>query len=200
MVGFSSPWCIGAIALLEDVGVSCYKVASAMSTDDEMLREMARTGKPVILSTGMMDLSMVDHAVETLLRHTTDDKIIVLHCTSVYTKPRATPGDHGRSLLNLRCIENFHDRYHPIPIGYSANDPGIEPMKVAAALGAVMIEKHVTTFRGLYGSDQASSMEFRELGPPLQVLREMPDVLGNGVKTFYDEEREAARKLRRTPS
>ena len=196
MVGFSSPWCLGAIGLLEDVGVECYKVASAMATDNSMLAEMARTGKPVILSTGMMDMRMVEHAVNVLLRYMQEDRLVILHCTSIYAKPAATPGDHGRSFLNLRCIETFRKRFDPIPIGFSANDPGIEPMKAAAVLGAVMIEKHVTPLRTMYGSDQASSVEFRELAAPLQVLRELPAVLGDGIKVFYEEEQEVAAKLR----
>ncbi len=197
MVGFSSPWSIGAVEVLEDVGVECYKVASPMATDRELVTKMARTGKPIIFSTGMMDMDMVDRSVDHLLEHTSEDKIILLHCTSVYTSPQAKPGDHGRSFLNLRCIETYRKRFDPIVIGFSANDPGVEPMKIAAALGAAMIEKHVTPLRTMYGSDQASSVEFRELEAPLRVLRELPQVLGDGKKVFYDEERPVAEKLRR---
>jgi N-acetylneuraminate synthase len=197
MVGFSSPWCPGAVEVLEEVGVEAYKVASPMATDEEMLTAMARTGKPVILSTGMMDMAMVEAAVETLLRHMREDRLVILHCTSVYGTAPATPGDHGRSMLNLRCIETLKRRFDPIPIGFSANDPGLEPMKMAAALGAVMLEKHVTLLRTMYGSDQASSVEFRELAAPLRVIAEAPDVLGNGQKVFYEAEKEVAKKLRR---
>ncbi|MBP9869437.1 N-acetylneuraminate synthase family protein [Patescibacteria group bacterium] len=197
MVGFSSPWCLGAIEVLEDVGVEVYKVASPMATNSDMLAAMARTGKPVILSTGMMDMPMVEAAVETLVRNGCEDRLIIMHCTSVYGATPAKPGDHGRSMLNLRCIETFKRRFDPIPIGFSANDPGLEPMKMAAALGAVMLEKHVTLLRTMYGSDQASSVEFRELAAPLRVIAEVPDVLGDGVKTFYEAEREVAKKLRR---
>lgn len=197
MVGFSSPWCLGAVEVLEDAGVECYKVASPIATDDDMLRAMASTGKPVILSTGMMDMPMVEHAVEVLLRVMSEERLIIMHCTSVYSKPTPVPGDHGRSLLNLRAIETYRTRFDPIPIGFSANDPGVEPMKIAAALGAVILEKHVTESRIMYGSDQPSSVEFRELEAPLRVLREMPAVLGDGIKRFYDEEREVAKKLRK---
>jgi N-acetylneuraminate synthase len=197
MVGFSSPWCLGAVEVLEDIGVECYKVASPVATDSDMLKAMAQTGKPVILSTGMMDMPMVEAAVEVLLKHMKEDRLIVLHCTSVYGAAPAKPGDHGRSMLNLKCIETFKRRFDPIPIGFSANDPGIEPMKMAAALGAVMIEKHVSLLKSMYGSDQSSSVEFRELVAPLRVLAEIPDVLGDGEKVFYDAEREVAKKLRR---
>jgi N-acetylneuraminate synthase len=197
MVGFSSPWCMGAIDVLEEAGVEVYKVASPIATNDDMLIKMAKTGKPIILSTGMMDMGMVDHAVETLLKHMRKEDLIILHCTSVYGATPATPGDHGRSMLNLRCIQTYKERFDPIPIGFSANDPGIEPMKTAAALGAVLLEKHVTLLRTMYGSDQSSSVEFCELADPLRVISEIPDVLGNGTKVFYPAEQEVAKKLRR---
>ena len=197
VVPFSAPWCLGAVEVLEEMGVSAYKVGSPDATNDELLAEVARTGKPVVLSTGMMTLPMVEHAVEVLLQHTSDDKLIVLQCTSVYSTPPVTPGDHLISSLNLRCIETFKQRFDPIPIGFSGNDTGIQPAYAAAVLGAVMIEKHVTPWRGLYGSDQASSIEPDDMMRLARMIRELPSVMGDGVKKFYEEEFAVADKLRK---
>ncbi len=196
IVPLSTPWCIGAVGVLEDAGMQAYKIGSPSATDDALLAEVARTGKPIILSTGMMDLSMVDHAVEIVRRHNAESRLILMHCTSVYSAPAVTPGDHYRSLLNLRCIETFRDRYYPILIGWSGNDSGIKPAEYAAVLGAVMLEKHVTLWKGLYGSDQAISINPDEMMLLGRAIREIPGVMGDGVKRFYEEEFPVADKLR----
>ena len=197
VVPFSTPWCLGAVEVLEEAGVPCYKIGSPSAADDELLRAVAETGKPVILSTGMCTMEMVEHAVETLLKYTGDDKLVILHCTSVYEQPSAMAGDHNISLLNLRCIETFRQRFDPIPIGFSGNDTGIQPAYAAAVLGAVMIEKHVTLWRGMYGSDQASSIELDDMMRLARMVRELPAVIGDGVKRFYEAEYPVADKLRK---
>ncbi len=197
---FSSPWCVESVNVLEEVGVPCYKVASACATDDDLLTAIAETGKPVFLSTGMMDLFMVEHAVETLLKRTTEDRIIIMHCSAVYSEPPVTPGEDlsaFTSCLELRCIETLRKRFDPIPIGFSGNETGIQSAYAAAVLGAVAIEKHVTLHRRLYGSDQNSAIEPDEMMRLSRMTRELPFILGTGTKMFHRDEIPTAKKLRK---
>jgi len=193
IVWFASPWDEESVDFLEAFEPVCYKVASASLTDDGLLRHMRSKGRPIILSTGMANLEMIKHAVDVV---GTQD-LVLLHCTSVYPTFQQGDFDRGLSLINLRGIETLKETFPDVPIGFSSHDLGIQPSYAAAVLGSCMIEKHVTLFRGMYGSDQGASIEPDDVRRLVRMVRELPLVMGDGDIRFYDEEKPVAQKLRR---
>ncbi len=188
---FASPWDEESVDFLEQFNAPCHKVASASLTDDGLLTHIRSKGKPVILSTGMSDMSMIDHAVEVLGRN----DLVLLHCTSVY--PKVTLTTNTLSFVNLRVADEFKRRFEPVPIGFSSHFSGIMPVLYAVARGACMVEFHITLDRALWGSDQASSLEPQEFTNLCRLIREFKIAEGDGVKVIYPEEVEAMKKLRR---
>ncbi|MBU0750267.1 N-acetylneuraminate synthase family protein [Patescibacteria group bacterium] len=190
---FASPWDELSVDFLEQFNPPCHKVASASLTDSGLLNHLRKTGRPIILSTGMSDVDMIAQAVG----HLDPSNLVILHCTSVYPTFRSGQNDRGLSMINLRGMKTLQDMYPGIPIGFSSHDLGIKPAYASAVLGAVMIEKHLTLFRGMFGSDQASSIEADDMARLVRAVEELPLVMGDGDIKFYDEERPVAKKLRR---
>ena len=152
MSWFASPWDEGSVDFLEQFAVPVYKIASASLTDDNLLRHIRKTGKPVILSTGMSTYAEIDHAVEVLGK----EDLILMHATSTY------PANYDE--LNLRAIPTMAERYG-VPVGYSGHETGIPTSVCAAALGACCVERHITMDRASWGSDQAASLEPNGISP-----------------------------------
>jgi N-acetylneuraminate synthase len=153
LVPFSSPFDRTAVELLEDLEVPVYKVASLEIGDIALLRQVARTGKPVILSSGAATVADVDTAVRTI-RDEGNDQVVVLACTSSYP---ASPTES-----NLRSIPVIRDTFDVV-VGLSDHTPGIGAAVAAVALGAAVLEKHVTLSRGDGGVDSDFSLEPAEL-------------------------------------
>ncbi|MDB4992179.1 MAG: N-acetylneuraminate synthase [Parcubacteria group bacterium] len=105
--------------------------------------------------------------------------------------------DRGLSLINLNGIDTLRETFPGVPIGFSSHDLGIQPAYAAAVKGACVLEKHVTLWRGGYGSDQGASIEPGPLADLVRMVRELPIVMGDGEIVFYPEERPVAEKLRR---
>jgi len=181
---FVSPWDEGSVDFMEQFDTPVYKVASASLTDDNLLKHIRKTGKPVIASTGMSTYDEIDHAVAVL---GTDD-LILMHTTSTY------PAKYEQ--LNLRAIPTMAERYH-LPIGYSGHETGIPTSVAAAALGACCVERHITMDRAMWGSDQAASLEPNGIGRLVRDIRLCEQSMGDGVKRVYDEEIPVMKKLRR---
>jgi N-acetylneuraminate synthase len=181
---FASPWDEASVDFLEEFGVPCHKVASASLTDDNLLRHMRATGKPIILSTGMSTLEQVDHAVNVLGRQ----DLVILHATSTY------PASYSE--LNLRVIPIFAERYG-VPVGYSGHETGIASSVAAVAMGACMIERHITLDRAMWGSDQAASLAPNGIVRLVRDIRLVEEALGDGQKRLYDKEIPIMQKLRR---
>jgi N-acetylneuraminate synthase len=182
---FASPWDVPSVAFLEDLNVVAHKVASASVTDLELLRALAATGKPIILSTGMSTLDQIDAAVEVLGA----GPLVILHATSTYPMP---PEE-----ANLRTMETLRARYPGVPVGYSGHEPGLQISLAAATLGAVMIERHVTLDRTMWGSDHAASLEPEGLRHLIRDIRIIEEALGDGVKRVFPGELAPQAKLRR---
>lgn len=153
LVPLSSPFDPSAVALLEELGTQVYKVASAEIVDLPLIREIGRTGKPVIISTGMATLGEIDAAL-TAARAGGAGAVILLVCTAAYP---ATP-DEARLLAIPALREAFG-----VPVGLSDHTRGVGVSVAAVALGAVVIEKHVTLSRADGGVDAAFSLEPAEL-------------------------------------
>jgi N-acetylneuraminate synthase len=181
---YASCWDAGSVDFIERFDPPCHKIASPCLTDDALLGHIKGKGRPIVLSTGMSTLEEIDHAVE-LLRGA---PLLLLHCTSSYPTP-----DHE---LNLDAIPVLGRRYG-VPVGYSGHEIGLLGSMIAASLGAVMIERHVTLDRGMWGSDQAASIEPPELQELVRSLGRIAEVRGDGRKVVYDSERRSLDRLRR---
>ena len=181
---FASCWDENSVDFMEKFDIPCYKIASASLTDDNLLRYTRKTGKPILLSTGMSTMEEIRHAVSIL----GEDDLIILHCTSTYPS--------NAEETNLRVIETFRKEFS-CPIGYSGHERGVTPSVLAAALGACAVERHITTDRTNWGSDQAASLEMAGLYHMVRDIRQTPDLLGDGIKVVYPREIPIIEKLRR---
>lgn len=153
LIGFSTPFDLSAVDFLEDIDVPCYKVASFENVDIPLLRRIAQTKKPVIMSTGMASISELDDAVQTLRKNGCDD-IILLKCTSSY--PSTPENSNVLTIPHMRVLFNCE-------VGLSDHTIGIGASIASVALGATVIEKHFTLSREDGGVDSAFSMEPEEM-------------------------------------
>ncbi len=181
---FASCWDEASVDFMEQFNPPAYKIASASLTDDNLLRHHRATKRPMIVSVGMSTLAQVDHAVEVL---GTKD-LILLHTTSAYPAKIAD--------LNLRMIPVLRERYG-VPVGYSGHEVGLATSYAAVALGAAMVERHITLDRAMWGSDQAASVEPQGLMKLVRDTRAIELSLGDGVKKVSDDEVPIMKKLRR---
>ena len=181
---FASCWDEQAVDFVENFDVPCYKIASASLTDDNLLKYTRSKGKHVLLSTGMSTMEQIRHAVSVL----GEDDLILYHCTSTY------PSNADET--NLRVIETFRKEFS-CPIGYSGHERGVTPSVLAVALGANSVERHITTDRTNWGSDQAASLEMAGLYHLVRDVRQTPVLLGDGEKVVYPRELPIIDKLRR---
>jgi N-acetylneuraminate synthase len=181
---YVSCWDEPSVDLMEQFAPPCYKVASASLTDDNLLRHHRNYGRPIILSTGMSTLAEIDHAFEVL----GSDGLIILHCTSTYPSKVEE--------LNLNAITMLRQRYG-VPVGYSGHEVGLAPSVAAAALGACMIERHITLDRAMWGSDQAASVEWQGFWRLVKDVRAIEKAMGDGIKRVYPSELPIIKKLRR---
>ncbi len=184
IVWFASPWDEASVDFLERFDVPCHKVASASLTDDHLLRHIRATGKPIILSTGMSTMAQIDHAVEVL----GSGQLILLHATSTY------PASYDE--LNLKVIPALAQRFH-VPVGYSGHETGIASSVAAVALGAAMVERHLTLDRAMWGSDQAASLEPNGMQRLVRDIRLVETSMGDGRKRLFEREIPIMTKLRR---
>ncbi|MGC3955868.1 MAG: N-acetylneuraminate synthase family protein [Propionicimonas sp.] len=182
---FASPWDVESVEFLAQFDLPAHKVASASLTDDQLLRALRGTGRTIILSTGMSTPEQIRHAVEVLGSRNT----VLLHATSTYPAPAEE--------LNLRVIDTLMADYPNVPIGYSGHETGLQTTVAAVARGAVMVERHITLDRAMWGSDQAASVEPAGLVRLVRDIRVIEQALGDGVKQVYPGELAAMRKLRR---
>lgn len=182
---FASPWDTPSVDVLESLDVVAHKIASASLTDLELLDYVAQTGKPVILSTGMSTLEEIDRAVDTL----GTGNLVLLHATSTYPMP---PEE-----ANLLTIASLRDRYPGVPIGYSGHERGLQISLAAVALGARVIERHITLDRTMWGSDHAASLEPQGFEHLVRDIRIIETALGDGVKRVFPGELAPKAKLRR---
>lgn len=180
---FASPWDVPSVDFLESFGVPTHKLASASLTDEPLIKALARTGKPLIVSTGMSTIEEIDQAMDLL----SGSPVVLLHTTSTYPCP---PEES-----NLRTIETLRERYN-VPIGYSGHEKGLQVSLGAVAIGAVAVERHITLDRTMWGSDHAASVEPGGLQHLVRDIRVLETAMGDGVKRVFPGEEEPRRRLR----
>ena len=181
---FVSCWDEGSVDFIDQFKLPCYKIASASLTDDALLRHTRAKGKPIMLSTGMSTYEEVDHAVEVLGKN----NLILVHTCSAY------PSNYSE--LNLRVIGEMKKRYG-VPVGYSGHETGIASSVAAVALGACLVERHITLDRAMWGSDQAASLEPSGISRLARDIRLVETSMGDGIKRVEEREVAVMKKLRR---
>lgn len=183
-----TPFDLDMLDSLIELGMPAVKVASGELTNRPALERFGATGLPILLSTGMATLAEVEAALATLRAAGAAD-ITVLHCTSLYPAPPDS--------LNLRAIESLRAALDA-PVGYSDHSEGVHMAVAAAALGATVIEKHLTLDRRLPGPDHAASLEPPEFATMVSQVHEVAVALGDGVKRPAPAEQEIAFAARRS--
>ncbi len=183
---FASPWDVKSVDFLENLDVVAHKVASACNSDRDLLKRINETGKPVLFSTGMSTLEMIEKA----LNYLDHSRLVLLHTVSTY------PAENSK--LNLNWMNILKKNFPNIPIGYSGHEVGIIPSVVAVAkYGACCVERHITLDRAMWGSDQAASLEPAGMKKLVSYIREVPQLHGSDFKVILNEEEAISKKLRR---
>lgn len=166
---FCSPWDIPSVRFLESLGVEAYKVPSACLSDVYLMEEIAKTGKPLVVSSGMHQLDELDIVMHRWYLDWFRGRIALMHCTSSY--PTANRDVH------LGLIAELKSRYH-LPTGYSGHERGVPITVAAVAVGANIIERHFTMDRTLPGPDHAASLEPHGLEELIRHIRAVEEALG----------------------
>lgn len=182
---FASAWDVPSQQFLRQYDLKYNKIASAMLPHNELLEAVAEENRPTFISTGMSSFDDIDVAVEIFKRY--DCPFVLMHTVSEY------PADEA--ILNLQVMHELRERYDA-PVGYSGHEVTMFPSVIAAAMGAVVVERHITLDRAMYGSDQAASLEKRGLELMVGGIRTVALATGNGIKQITETEEVVAKKLR----
>jgi N,N'-diacetyllegionaminate synthase len=188
VIFLSTPFDKESADLLDDLGIAAFKIPSGEITNLPFLRHIALKGRPMIVSTGMAYLGEVETAVRTI-KEIGNSTLALLHCVSNYP---ANPSD-----VNLRAMHTMSTAFD-LPVGYSDHTRGIEVALAAVALGACVIEKHVTLDRNLPGPDHQASIEPDELIEMVRAIRIVESSLGHGRKEPSNNESNTATVARRS--
>ncbi len=182
---FSTPFDINSVQMLERLNNPIYKISSFHVTDLKLIEEIAKTQKPIILSSGMSTYEEIDKAVESIKKY--HDKFVLLQCTSCYPTEDKD--------VNLNVIPTYRKRYDCL-VGYSGHEKGVAITTASIVLGSSVIERHFTLDRTMKGPDHASSVE--PAGLSLIVLRSKRifNSLGNSEKNVLDSELSNRKKFR----
>lgn len=171
---FSTAFDLESIDFLASLDMPLWKVPSGEITNFPYLRAIGKTGKPVILSTGMTNMTEIEQAIEVLVKFgTRRSDITLLHCTTEYPA--------CKNEINLRAMETMRNHFN-LSVGYSDHTQGVEIPVAAVAMGAIVIEKHFTLDRNMKGPDHAASLEPNELKIMVSYIRNVEVAMGDGVK------------------
>ncbi len=176
-----------AVDLLDEIGSPLFKVASRDLTNAPLLEYIASKGKPILLSTGMSRLTEIEAAIATITRY--NDQLILMQCTSEYPTRFEN--------VNLKGMELLKERFG-LPVGFSGHTIGILVPVVAAALGAVAVEKHITLGRWMKGTDHAGALEPDGLKRVSRDIRNLEKAFGSKEKLLLESEEKTRRKLARS--
>jgi len=181
----ASVWDLDSLKFLADYDLPFIKIPSAMTTNELLVSETAKVGVPIIMSTGMCELKEVDDAVNNVLKH--NSNLVLMHTNSSYPTPREE--------INLNLIPFLKERYN-CPIGYSGHEEDLEPTVIAVALGATVIERHITLSHDMWGTDQKSSLEVMAMDMLYKRVKDISKIMGKAEKTVTPSEVAIRKKLR----
>lgn len=182
----ASVWDLDSLKFLLNYDIPFIKIPSAKITELELIKESAKTLKPIFLSTGMSTLDEIDKAVEVLEKYTNGDYVL-FHTNSTYPSKLDE--------LNLQMIMTLKNRYDCL-VGYSGHEYEIEPTIIAPVFGASVIERHVTLSHEMWGTDQKASLEISGMDRLEKRIRTTKTIVGNGIKTISNGEEKIREKLR----
>ena len=183
----ASPWDLGSLDFLLKYDVPFIKIPSAMLTNLELIEAAAKSGKKVIVSTGMSTEEEIYKAICVLEPGPEMYDYAVLHCNSTYPAPLDE--------LNLSCIKTMKDKYG-CEVGYSGHEFRLGTSVAAVYLGATIIERHITLDRSMWGSDHLGSVEPQGLFKLVSGIRELERAFGDGLIKVTDSEKPVRKKLR----
>lgn len=181
----ASVWDLDSLEFIANYNVPFIKISSAMLTNLPLLSEASKTKKQLIISTGMSTIKEIDSGVNEIIKN--GKKPIIMHTNSSYPSPKEE--------LNLNVIPFFKKRYDCI-IGYSGHEEDLEPTVIAAALGAEVIERHITLDHNMWGTDQKSSLEVMAMDILRKRIMNVKKVLGSSKKIVTPSEIPIRKKLR----
>ena len=181
----ASCWDAPSVKFIEKYKVKFHKVPSACITDTSLLKELKRSKKPIIISTGMS----TEHQIKKVVRFLSQKNLSILHCNSSY------PAQNHQ--LNLRYIEKLQKIFNKSVIGYSGHEMNLTSSVAAVVLGAKIIERHITLDRSMWGTDQQASIEPLGFARLIKDVRAVEKSLGKPVKIVYPEEKKIMLKLRK---
>ena len=184
----ASPWDLDSLDFLNQYDIPFIKIPSALLTDLELIRESVKTGKKIIISTGMSTIEEIDSAVNTIKKVNAEAQYAILHCNSTYPAPNDE--------LNLNCIKTLKDKYK-CEVGYSGHEFGLTTTIASVCLGATIIERHITLDRTMWGRDQMCSVEPQGLIKLVRGIKELNKALGDGKKIVTETEKPIREKLRK---
>ncbi len=188
LIFLSTPFDYQAIKELEELNVLAYKVASFEIVDLQFLKEIAKTKKPIILSTGMASMGDIEDAVNAI-KEIGDIDIALLHCAINYPPPIED--------LNLRVIKTLAKAFQ-VPVGFSDHTMSTYLPSICVTLGACIIEKHYTVSRSLKGPDHKFALEPKELKLMIKNIRETETALGSSIKKIAESEKNLYKLARRS--
>lgn len=185
---FSTPFDFSAVDFLESINVPCYKIASFEAMDYPLLKYVAKTGKPIIISTGVSSYDEIQDAIDTC-KSVGNNNITILKCTSSYPAKLED--------MNISTIRDMYTKFNPqgVKIGLSDHSMSIEPVIASVALGASVIEKHITLDRKLGGADSGFSLNKEEFSYMVQSVRNTEKLLGVPSYEINENNRKFARSL-----
>ena len=182
---FASAWDLESQNFLKQFNCKFNKVASAMITYNDLLKEIASEGKYTFISTGMSTIEDIDNAVEIFREYKCPFEL--MHCVSTYPMKESD--------ANLNVIRTLKDKYN-CNVGYSGHETGIAVSIGASAMGISSLERHITLDRSMYGSDQSASLEPNGLRMLLGSVRKVEQAMGDGIKKILYAEIPIGEKLR----
>tara|TARA_B100000085_G_C18552025_1_gene516291 strand:- start:1577 stop:2425 length:849 start_codon:yes stop_codon:yes gene_type:complete len=181
----ASVWDLNSLEFLMQYELPFIKIPSAMTTNETLVAETAKTGRPIIMSTGMCELNEVDDAVNNVLKY--NNNLVLMHTNSSYPTPKEE--------INLNLIPFLRERYD-CPVGYSGHEEDLEPTVIAVALGATVVERHITLSHDMWGTDQKSSLEVMAMDILHKRVKDVNTILGSATKTVTESEIPIRKKLR----
>ncbi len=182
---FASAWDLDSQEFLRQYDLRHNKVASAMLTNIPLLKMIAEEGKDTFIATGMSTYEEIDQAVDIFRKAKCPFEL--MHCNSAYPMPKED--------ANLRLIPALKERYH-CKVGYSGHEVGRIVSTSAVALGATSLERHITLDPTMYGTDQAASLQVKDLMRLVEDVRLIETILGDGIKVVTEKELASRKRLR----
>lgn len=189
IVIFSAPFDLDSVVELEELNIDCYKIASFDLVNLPLIKKVAETLKPIILSTGMSNLSEIEDALR-IIKSVGNDNVILLQCTSSY--PCAPES------MNIRAIDTMKQAFNGLPVGLSDHVIGDVVSLAAVARGANIIEKHFTLDKSMEGPDHILSLTPEELKNMIIKIRIVEESLGDGIKQASPDEMSTIIRFRKT--